>query len=148
MTRPKVNIKVGREPAQAVTAHPCTKRILVALYTLSSSFSSFSICLLSKYFQESVLDRRMDRDALSPSQQEALSQLQALTNGGDADVAMSVLDSVGWDVQVGHCNRAIPWGFAISCMPAGSMRSDTDVFTSRGEIRISYTLGAVRGYNT
>ncbi|KAI0777964.1 hypothetical protein BC629DRAFT_1524371 [Irpex lacteus] len=41
----------------------------------------------------------MDRDALSPSQQEALSQLQALTNGGDADVAMSVLDSVGWDVQ-------------------------------------------------
>lgn len=42
----------------------------------------------------------MDRDALSASQQEALSQLLALTNGGDADVATGVLASVGWDVQV------------------------------------------------
>ncbi|KAI0689671.1 hypothetical protein BC835DRAFT_1368079 [Cytidiella melzeri] len=41
----------------------------------------------------------MDQDALSPSQQEALSQLQALTNGGDAEVAIAILDSVGWDVQ-------------------------------------------------
>ncbi|KAJ3522814.1 hypothetical protein NM688_g8821 [Phlebia brevispora] len=41
----------------------------------------------------------MDQDALSPTQRVALSQLQALTNGGDADVAISVLDSVGWDVQ-------------------------------------------------
>lgn len=42
----------------------------------------------------------MDRDALSATQQEALSQLQALTNGGDAEVAISVLESVDWDVQV------------------------------------------------
>lgn len=42
----------------------------------------------------------MDYDALSPSQKEAVGQLQALTNGGDMDVAISVLDSVDWDVQV------------------------------------------------
>ncbi|KAI0338357.1 hypothetical protein BDW22DRAFT_1348495 [Trametopsis cervina] len=45
----------------------------------------------------------MDRDALSPSQQEALDQLQALTNGGDVEVAIGVLDSAGWDVQVQGC---------------------------------------------
>lgn len=39
-------------------------------------------------------------DTLSASQREALSQLQALTNGGDAEVAISVLQSVDWDVQV------------------------------------------------
>lgn len=42
----------------------------------------------------------MDPDALSPSQRQALNQLQAVTNGGDAEVAIGVLDSVGWDVQV------------------------------------------------
>ena len=42
----------------------------------------------------------MNQDALSPTQQHALSQLQALTNGGDVDVAIGVLESVGWDVQV------------------------------------------------
>ncbi|CCM01252.1 uncharacterized protein FIBRA_03301 [Fibroporia radiculosa] len=41
----------------------------------------------------------MDVDALSPSQKDALGQLQALMNGGDADVAIGVLDSVNWDVQ-------------------------------------------------
>ncbi|KZT06631.1 uncharacterized protein LAESUDRAFT_743249 [Laetiporus sulphureus 93-53] len=41
----------------------------------------------------------MDIDTLSASQREALSQLQALMNGGDPDVAMNVLDSVDWDVQ-------------------------------------------------
>ncbi|KAL4250158.1 UBX domain-containing protein [Abortiporus biennis] len=41
----------------------------------------------------------MDQDALSTSQREALNQLQALTNGGDPDVAMGVLESVDWDVQ-------------------------------------------------
>ena len=42
----------------------------------------------------------MDLDALSPSQTQAFNQLQTLTNGGDPDVAVSVLDSVNWDVQV------------------------------------------------
>lgn len=44
----------------------------------------------------------MDIDSLSPSQKNALDQLQALTNGGDPDVAIGVLSSVDWDVQV--CN--------------------------------------------
>jgi hypothetical protein len=38
--------------------------------------------------------------SLTPSQAAALEQLQAITNGGDTDVAMDVLASVGWDVQV------------------------------------------------
>lgn len=38
--------------------------------------------------------------SLTPSQAAALEQLQAITNGGDLDVAMDVLASVGWDVQV------------------------------------------------
>lgn len=46
------------------------------------------------------LPNTMDTDALSFSQREALSQLQALTNGGDTEVAIGVLDSCGWDVQV------------------------------------------------
>lgn len=37
--------------------------------------------------------------SLTPSQAAALEQLQAITNGGDPDVAMGVLASVGWDVQ-------------------------------------------------
>ena len=41
-----------------------------------------------------------DTEGLSPSQQAALDQLQALTNGGDVDVAIGVLESVQWDVQV------------------------------------------------
>ncbi|GJE94004.1 hypothetical protein PsYK624_101720 [Phanerochaete sordida] len=41
----------------------------------------------------------MDYDALSLSQKEAVAQLQALTDGGDAEVAIGVLDSVQWDVQ-------------------------------------------------
>ena len=53
----------------------------------------------------------MDRDALSSSQQEALSQLQALTNGGDTEVTIGVLESVGWDVQVSHHCLALPLGF-------------------------------------
>ena len=38
--------------------------------------------------------------SLTPSQAAALEQLQVITNGGDPDVAMDVLASVGWDVQV------------------------------------------------
>ncbi|KAJ6475826.1 hypothetical protein C8R47DRAFT_1052641 [Mycena vitilis] len=36
---------------------------------------------------------------LSPSQQAALAQLRDLTNGGEDDVAVSMLESVDWDVQ-------------------------------------------------
>lgn len=42
----------------------------------------------------------MDVESLSPAQRDALAQLQALTNGGDAEVAIGVLESVDWDVQV------------------------------------------------
>ncbi|KAH9916742.1 uncharacterized protein BXZ73DRAFT_53631 [Epithele typhae] len=41
----------------------------------------------------------MDVDSLSPTQRDALSQIQALTNGGDSEVAIGVLSSVNWDVQ-------------------------------------------------
>lgn len=41
----------------------------------------------------------MDVETLSQSQREAVSQLQALMNGADADVAVDVLESVDWDVQ-------------------------------------------------
>lgn len=37
---------------------------------------------------------------LTSSQTVALEQLQAITNGGDPDVAIGVLASVDWDVQV------------------------------------------------
>ncbi|KAK7023784.1 UBX domain-containing protein [Favolaschia claudopus] len=36
---------------------------------------------------------------LNPSQSAALAQLRDLTNGGDDDVAVSMLESVDWDVQ-------------------------------------------------
>ena len=42
----------------------------------------------------------MNVDSLSPAQKDALAQLQALTNGGDAEVSIGVLASVDWDVQV------------------------------------------------
>ena len=38
--------------------------------------------------------------SLTPSQAAALEQLQVITNGGDPDVAIGVLASVDWDVQV------------------------------------------------
>ncbi|KAI1792217.1 hypothetical protein LXA43DRAFT_1007112 [Ganoderma leucocontextum] len=41
----------------------------------------------------------MNVDSLSPAQRDALAQLQALTNGGDAEVSIGVLASVDWDVQ-------------------------------------------------
>ncbi|KAI0328746.1 hypothetical protein GY45DRAFT_1325890 [Cubamyces sp. BRFM 1775] len=41
----------------------------------------------------------MDLDSLTPAQRGALEQLQALTNGGDPEVAVGVLSSVDWDVQ-------------------------------------------------
>ena len=54
----------------------------------------------------------MDVDALSPTQRQALDQLQVLTDGGDQEVAIGVLDSCGWDVQVSvlpvHCISVSP----------------------------------------
>ncbi|KAI0367261.1 hypothetical protein BV20DRAFT_1024608 [Pilatotrama ljubarskyi] len=41
----------------------------------------------------------MDVDSLTPVQKAAFDQLQALTNGGDPEVAIGVLSSVDWDVQ-------------------------------------------------
>lgn len=43
--------------------------------------------------------------SLTPSQTAALEQLQAITNGGDRDVAIDVLASVDWDVQVSTAAR-------------------------------------------
>jgi len=37
--------------------------------------------------------------SLTQPQAAALEQLQAITNGGDPDVAIGVLASVDWDVQ-------------------------------------------------
>lgn len=45
----------------------------------------------------------MDTESLTPSQRNALDQLQTLTAGGDPEVAIGVLSSVDWDVQV--CQR-------------------------------------------
>lgn len=42
----------------------------------------------------------MDTDTLSATQKDALAHLQAIMGGGDADVAVGVLESVDWDVQV------------------------------------------------
>ncbi|THU84302.1 hypothetical protein K435DRAFT_870418 [Dendrothele bispora CBS 962.96] len=41
----------------------------------------------------------LDQSALTPSQNEALNQLRDLTNGGDDEVTIGVLESVEWDVQ-------------------------------------------------
>ncbi|KAI0354051.1 hypothetical protein OH77DRAFT_1426463 [Trametes cingulata] len=41
----------------------------------------------------------MDVDSLTQVQKAAFEQLQALTNGGDPEVAIGVLSSVDWDVQ-------------------------------------------------
>jgi FAS-associated factor 2 len=37
---------------------------------------------------------------LDEHQQQALAQLQTLTNGGDKQTAIDILASVDWDVQV------------------------------------------------
>lgn len=53
--------------------------------------------IASTFFFKITLDLMSQLDA---HQRQALAQLQDLTNGGDDEVAISVLDSVGWDVQV------------------------------------------------
>lgn len=45
-------------------------------------------------------------DALTDQEKQALTQLQAITNGADVDTQISLLQSVDWDVQVSlfiHC---------------------------------------------
>lgn len=42
-------------------------------------------------------------DALDDGQRRALSQLRELTEGTDEEVAIGVLSSVEWDVQVRPC---------------------------------------------
>lgn len=39
-------------------------------------------------------------DALTDAEKETLSQLQAITNGADEDIQISLLQSVDWDLQV------------------------------------------------
>jgi len=39
-------------------------------------------------------------DSLNDDQRYALSQLRELTNGGDDEAAINILESVGWNVQV------------------------------------------------
>jgi hypothetical protein len=63
-----------------------------------------------KIFQIIVVHVSLKRKAstfsmenLTVDQQRALNQLRVLTNGADDDVAMGVLDSVDWDVQVPSC---------------------------------------------
>ena len=50
----------------------------------------------------------MDSEALTSAQISALAQLQVLTNGADEDVAVAVLSSVDWDVQVCFHTRSAP----------------------------------------
>jgi UBA-like domain len=40
-------------------------------------------------------------DGLTPDQVAAVAQLRELTNGSDEEVAVNVLRSVDWDVEVG-----------------------------------------------
>ncbi len=40
-------------------------------------------------------------DGLNDDERYALSQLRELTNGGDDEAAINILESVGWNVQVG-----------------------------------------------
>lgn len=46
-------------------------------------------------------------DGLNDDQRYALSQLRELTNGGDDEAAVHILESVSWDVQVGR--KTLPW---------------------------------------
>ncbi|OBZ77554.1 UBX domain-containing protein 3 [Grifola frondosa] len=68
----------------------------------------------------------MDTDALSQSQKDALSQLQTLTNGGDVEVAKSVLESVDWDVQ--RAAEVIFDNVLPASSPATTMDSNVETF--------------------
>ena len=68
----------------------------------------------------------MDVESLSPAQRDALAQLQALTNGGDAEVAIGVLASVDWDVQVSTIVFAM-----LNVLAPGAVTAQTMVMVSR-----------------
>ena len=68
----------------------------------------------------------MDVDSLSPAQRAALSQLQALTDGGDTEVAIGVLASVDWDVQVSMIVFAM-----LDVIALGAVTAQTMVMVSR-----------------
>ncbi|KDR79095.1 hypothetical protein GALMADRAFT_242958 [Galerina marginata CBS 339.88] len=59
-------------------------------------------------------------DSLDDEQRRALGQLREITNGADDEVAVSVLDSVGWDVQ-----RAAELIFGTSAIPPPSTSIET-----------------------
>lgn len=81
-------------PSSDCVGRHSTLAYIIPTSSLCCSRHSFPLCHIV-----------MDVDSLSPSQKDALSQLQALTNGGDAEVAIGVLASVDWDVQV--CNHSL-----------------------------------------
>ncbi|KIL64931.1 hypothetical protein M378DRAFT_186568 [Amanita muscaria Koide BX008] len=59
-------------------------------------------------------------DALNDNQRHALSQLHELTNGGDDETAINILESVGWDVQ-----QAANLIFGGAAAPAPNTRLET-----------------------
>lgn len=88
-------------PALTLSRHfhgPSLTRLAQTLIILTYFAIRPNTCF--KLFRRPTRLARMDPDALSSSQQAAVAQLQALTNGGDVEVAIGVLASVDWDVQV------------------------------------------------
>jgi len=47
-------------------------------------------------------------EALTDSERETLSQLQAITNGADLDIQISLLQSVNWDLEVCLSRGCLP----------------------------------------
>jgi hypothetical protein len=66
----------------------------------------YVLCKNTKYNTNNLADTRRPllspstMDSLNDDQRYAVSQLRELTNGGDDDAAINILNSVGWDVQV------------------------------------------------
>lgn len=93
--------------------------------------------LLNKLFQLAVVAALtalslvfpMDVDSLTPTQKAAFDQLQALTDGGDPEVAIGVLASVDWDVQV--CVKLL----AVCELLAGCSVSYIEVYRCTSRLR-------------
>jgi len=73
-----------------------TLRILTFQRLTDTAF----VTLARRFHEKGNWDMADSASTLTPSQTAALEQLQAITNGGDPDVAIGVLASVDWDVQV------------------------------------------------
>lgn len=71
----------------------------------SSPLSSLEHDASTRVRERGAFDMTDSKSSLTPSQAAALEQLQAITNGGDRDVAIDVLASVDWDVQVSTAAR-------------------------------------------